>query len=51
MEKFHNHEYTDMLEFEKWYENMWLFGPPNCSNDGFEDSDSDFFEYYFGYIK
>ena len=43
MEKFHNHEY-----FEKWYENMWLFGPPICSNDGFEDSDSDFVEYYFG---
>ena len=38
MEKFHNHEYTDMLEFEKWYENMWQFG----SNDDYEDSD-----YYF----
>ena len=46
MDKFHNHEYTDMLEFEKWYENMWHFGSPNCSNDGFEDSNSDFFEYF-----
>ena len=46
IEKIHNHEYTDMLEFEKWYENMWFFGSPNCSNDGFEDSDLDFFEYF-----
>ena len=46
MEKIHNHEYTDMLEFEKWYENMLVFGSPNCSNDGFEDSDLDFFEYF-----
>ena len=27
-EQFHNHEYTDMLNFEKWYERMWQdFGP------------------------
>ena len=27
-EQFHNHEYTDMLNFEKWYEGMWQdFGP------------------------
>jgi hypothetical protein len=48
-EQFHNHEYTDMLNFEKWYERMWQdFGPiKNGSNDGYEesDSDSDYYDY------
>jgi len=48
-ERFHNHEYTDMLKFEELYERMWHFTElDQISNDGYEDSDSDYGGYYYG---
>ena len=50
-ERFHNHEYTDMLKFEEWYERIWHFPRQyeldQISNDGYEDSDSDYGGYYY----
>ena len=47
-ERFHNHEYTDLLDFEKWYERMWHFPRQyeldQISNDGYEGSDSDYYD-------
>ena len=52
-ERFHNHEYTDMLDFEKWYERMWHFPRQyeldQISNDGYEDSDPDYNSVYGDY--
>ena len=37
-----------MLDFEKWYERMWHFPRQyeldQISNDGYEDSDSDYYD-------
>ena len=47
-ERFHNHEYTDMLKFEELYERMWHFTElDQISNDGYEDSDSDYGGYNY----
>ena len=48
-ERFHNHEYTDLLKFEECYERMCRFPKQydQISDDGYEDSDSDYGGYYY----
>ena len=41
-ESFHNHEYTDLLKFDDWYDRMCCFPMSQyeldqISNDGYED--------------
>ena len=50
-ERFHNHEYTDLLEFEGWYERICRFPKQyeldQIADNGYEDSDSDYGGYYY----